>query len=87
MKEKHILLCFIVFLLINFFFSLLALPPLHLIFFLKTQIFSQIFFSGNTPLHTAYHTTHNDIAQLLIASRADQKKTNTSGLTPAQLGK
>jgi ankyrin repeat protein len=55
--------------------------------FKKVTIFSQIFFSGNTPLHTAYHTTHNDIAQLLIASGADQKKTNTSGLTPAQLGK
>ena len=43
--------------------------------------------SGNTPLHTAYHTTHNEIARLLIASGADENKTNTSGLRPAQLGK
>jgi ankyrin repeat protein len=42
---------------------------------------------GNTPLHTAYHTTHSNIAQLLIASGANQNKANASGLTPAQLGK
>ena len=40
---------------------------------------------GNTPLHTAYHTTHEKIAKMLIRYGANAKKRNLSGLIPSQL--
>ena len=46
---------------------------------------SNLYLKGNTPLHTAVHTTHTEIAKYLVASGADERKRNTSGLTPFQL--
>ena len=41
---------------------------------------------GNTPLHTAVHNTHTEIAKMLVRKGANRKKKNLSGLTPYQLG-
>ena len=43
--------------------------------------------SGNTPLHTAYHTTHRDIANMLIKLGANPNARNLSGLRPQDLGR
>jgi len=40
---------------------------------------------GNTPLHTAVHNTHMEIAKYLVASGANENARNLSGLTPFQL--
>ena len=42
---------------------------------------------GNTPLHTAYHTTHRNIANMLIELGANPNARNLSGLRPQDLGK
>ena len=47
--------------------------------------FKCIFSLGNTPLHTAVHNGHTEIAKFLVASGADEFKRNLSGLTPFQL--
>ena len=53
------------------------------IFFISFLIYT--IFSGNTPLHTAVHNSHTEIAKYLVASGADEFKRNLSGLTPFQL--
>ena len=45
----------------------------------------RIILLGNTPLHTAVHTTHTEIAKFLVASGANENKKNLTGLTPFQL--
>jgi len=40
---------------------------------------------GNTPLHTAVHNTHTEIAKYLVASGANERAKNSTGLTPFQL--
>ena len=48
-------------------------------------IFEFVILLGNTPLHTAVHTTHTEIAKFLVASGANENKKNLTGLTPFQL--
>merc|ERR1712226_551239 len=63
-----------------------ALVPLHLAAQEGINLDSKDLI-GNTPLHTAYHTTHRNIANMLIGLGANPNARNLSGLRPQDLGK
>ena len=53
----------------------------------NTRLTAFFLFIGNTPLHTAYHTTHGKIANLLIQLGANKNARNLTGLRPQDLGR